>query len=125
MSDNSYYFGAKEVAKQGAIPKLTYNISVVDLDTLDKDYQFDIADSSYIEDIETFGINEKTGLPNRLKVLISGITYDLDVPTQNSLQIQNYTTQFEDLFQRTTATVQSYQLNKNIYARAQAINANN
>lgn len=118
LSDNSYYFGAKEVAKQGAIPKLTYNISVVDLDTLDKDYQFDIADSSYIEDIETFGINEKTGLPNRLKVLISGITYDLDVPTQNSLQIQNYTTQFEDLFQQVSASVQSLSFNENIYKRS-------
>lgn len=118
LSDNSYYFGAKEVAKQGAIPKLTYNISVVDLDTLDKDYHFDIADSSYIEDIETFGINEKTGLPNRLKVLISGITYDLDIPTQNTLQIQNYTTQFEDLFQQVSASVQSLSFNENIYKRS-------
>lgn len=118
LSDNSYYFGAKEVAKQGAIPKLTYNITVIDLDTLDKDYSFDIADSSYIEDIETFGINEKTGLPNRLKVLISGITYDLDIPTQNSLQIQNYTTQFEDLFQQISASVQSLSFNENIYKRS-------
>lgn len=118
LSDNSYYFGAKEVAKQGAIPKLTYNITVVDLDTLDKDYNFDIADSSYIEDIETFGINKKTGLPNRLKVLISGITYDLDIPTQNTLQIQNYTTQFEDLFQQVSASVQSLSFNENIYKRS-------
>ncbi|MGM9858956.1 MAG: hypothetical protein ACI311_06910 [Bacilli bacterium] len=118
LSDNSYYFGAKEVAKQGAIPKLTYSITVVDLDTLDKDYNFDIADSSYIEDIETFGINAKTGLPNRLKVLISGITYDLDIPTQNTLQIQNYTTQFEDLFQQVSASVQSLSFNENIYKRS-------
>ena len=118
LSDNTYYFGAKEVAKQGAIPKITYNISVVDLSVLDSDYKVGVADTTYIEDIETFGINQKTGLPNRLKAIISGITYDLDVPTQNSLEIQNYTTQFEDLFQQVSATVQSLSFNENIYRRS-------
>lgn len=118
LSDNSYYFGAKEVAKQGAIPKITYNISVIDLAVLDSDYIFNIADTTYIEDIETFGINPKTGLPNRLKVIISGITYDLDIPSQNSIEIQNYTSQFEDLFQQVTASVQSLSFNENIYKRS-------
>lgn len=118
LSDNSYYFGAKEVAKQGAIPKVTYNISVVDLSTLDEDYTFNLADTTYIEDIETFGINAKTGLPNRLKVIISAITYDLDIPTQNSITIQNYTTQFEDLFQQISSSVQSLSFNENIYKRS-------
>lgn len=118
LSDNSYYFGAKEVAKQSAIPKITYNISVVDLAVLDSDYIFNIADTTYIEDIETFGINLKTGLPNRLKVIISGITYDLDIPSQNSIEIQNYTSQFEDLFQQVTASVQSLSFNENIYKRS-------
>ena len=118
LSDNSYYFGAKEVAKQGAIPKLTYNISVIDLSILDSDYKIDVADTTYIEDIETFGINEKTGLPNRLKVIISGITYNLDVPSENSIEVQNYTTQFEDLFQQISASVQSLTFNENIYKRS-------
>jgi hypothetical protein len=118
LSDNAYYFGAKEVAKQGAIPKVTYNISVVDLAVLDDDYTFNIADTTYVEDIETFGINPKTGLPNRLKVIISGITYDLDIPSQNSIEIQNYTSQFEDLFQQVTASVQSLSFNENIYKRS-------
>lgn len=118
LSDNSYYHGAKEVAKQGAIPKITYTISVIDLSVLDRDYKVGVADSTYIEDIETFGINQKTGFPNRLKAIISGITYDLDIPTQNSIEIQNYTTQFEDLFQQVTATVQSLSFNENIYKRS-------
>lgn len=118
LSDNAYYLGAKEVAKQGAIPKVTYNISVVDLAVLDDDYTFNIADTTYIEDIETFGINPKTGLPNRLKVIISSITYDLDIPSQNSIEIQNYTSQFEDLFQQVTASVQSLSFNENIYKRS-------
>lgn len=120
LSDNTYYFGAKEVAKQGSIPKLTYNISVVDLDVLDPsgDYKFNIADTTYIEDTEIFGINKLTGLPNRLKVIISGITYDLDIPSQNSIEIQNYTTQFEDLFEQISASVQSLSFNENTYKRS-------
>lgn len=118
LSDNTYYFGAKEVAKQGAIPKITYKISVVDLAMLDEDYTFNIADITYIEDIEIFGINQKTGLPNRLKAIISSITYDLDTPSQNLIEIQNYTTQFEDLFQQIASTVQSLNFNENIYKRS-------
>lgn len=118
LNDNYYYFGAKEVAKQGAIPKLTYSISVIDLSPLDSDYQIAIADTTYIEDEETFGINDKTGLPNRLKVIVSEITNSLDIPTENSIQVQNYTTQFEDLFQQISASVQSLTFNENIYKRS-------
>jgi hypothetical protein len=101
LTDNAYYFGAKEVAAEGAIPKVSYSITVVDLYDLPEyeDYKFEIADTTYIEDIGMFGINQKTGLPNKLKVIISEITEDLDTPTNNSINVQNYTTQFEDLFQ--------------------------
>ena len=118
LSDNSYYFGAKEVAKQGAIPKITYAFNAIDLEILDEDYEINIADTTYVEDIETFGINIKTGLPNRLKVIISGITYDLDAPSSISFEIQNYTTQFEDLFSQVSASVQSLSFNENIYKRS-------
>jgi hypothetical protein len=45
-----------------------------------------------------FGINKKTGLPNKLKVLIGEISEDLDDASKNNVKVQNYTTQFEDLF---------------------------
>lgn len=120
LSDNTYYFGAKEVAKEGAIPKVTYDITVSDIDILDRDgdYLFNIADTTYVEDIETFGINQKTGLPNRLKVIISSITYDLDSPSKNVIGIQNYTSQFEDLFEQISASVQSLSFNENTYKRS-------
>lgn len=120
LTDNAYYFGAKEVAAEGAIPKVEYTITVIDLYALPgyEDYKFDIADTTYVEDIGMFGINSKTGLPNRLKVLISEITYDLDQPKNNSIKIQNFTTQFEDLFQQVSASVQSLSFNENIYKRS-------
>lgn len=126
ISDNAYYFGAKEVAAEGAIPKVEYNISVVDIYAIPgyEDYKFSMADTTYVEDLGMFGINQKTGLPNRLKVLVSGISYDLDVPSNNQIKVQNFTTQFEDLFQQVTASVQSLQFNENIYKRASNFTAN-
>ena len=126
LSDNAYYFGAVQVAADGSIPKVSYNISVVDLYALPeyKDYLFNIADTTYVEDIGMFGINPITGLPNRLKVIISGITYNLDEPSKNSISVQNFTTQFADLFQQVTASVQSLSFNENIYKRASNFTSN-
>lgn len=126
ISDNAYYFGACEVAAEGAIPKVSYNISVVDLYALPEyeDYKFNIADTTYIEDIGMFGINKITGLPNKLKVIISSISYDLDEPSKNTISVQNFTTQFADLFQQVTASVQSLSFNENIYKRASNFTAN-
>lgn len=121
ISDNAYYFGALNVAAEGAIPKVSYNITVVDLNSLPEyadDFIFNVADTTYIEDIGMFGINQRTGLPNRLKVLISEISYDLEQPFKNSIKIQNFTTQFEDLFQQVTSSVQSLTYNENIYKRS-------
>lgn len=120
LTDEAYYQGAVQVSAQGAIPKVEYTISVIDLKDLEKfrDYYFDIADTTYVEDVGMFGINQKTGLPNKLKVLISEISYDLDQPKNNSIKIQNYTTSFEDLFQQVSASVQSLSFNENIYKRS-------
>lgn len=127
LSDNAYYFGAKEVAKDGCVPKTTYSISVVDLYSLPEyeDYCFDIADTTYIEDIDLFGINVKTGLPNKLKVIISAFTYeDLDSPMNNTIEVQNYTSQFEDIFEQVSATVQTLSFNENVYKRASNFTSN-
>lgn len=123
LTDNEYYWAAVSVLEDSSKPKITYNISVIDLSAIDEDYTFELADTTFIEDIDFFGINNKTGLPNRQKVLISAITYDLDIPMQNSIEVQNYTTAFEDLFQSITATVQSLTFNENTYKRSANFNA--
>lgn len=120
LTDNAYYYGALEVSAQGAIPKIEYSISVLDLSPFEGyyDYELDNGDVTYIEDISILGYNKNTGFPNRLKVMVSEISEDLDIPTNNSIKVQNFTTQFEDLFQQVTATVQNLTLNENIYRRA-------
>lgn len=121
LTDNAYYFGALDVAAEGAIPKVSYSISVLDLGVYDeyKDvYGMDLADITYVEDTSIFGVNKKTGFPNRLKVLVSEISTDLDDISKVNITVQNYTTQFEDLFQQVSASVQSLTYNENIYKRS-------
>lgn len=120
ISDDAYYYGAIDVAKEGAIPKVSYSITPMDIEPLyeEGDYDFDIADTTYVEDIGLFGINKRTGLPNRLKVLISSIEEYPESLKDNKINVQNFTSQFEDLFQQVTATVQSLTFNENIYKRS-------
>ena len=122
LTDNAYYFGALDVAADGAIPKVSYSISVIDIAPLSKEYEeiydFDLADVTYIEDIGMFGINKHTGFPNRLKVLVSGVQEGIDDPSKDTIQVQNFTTSFQDLFQQVSASVQSLTYNENIYKRS-------
>jgi hypothetical protein len=91
LSDNAYYFGALDVAADGAIPKVSYTISVIDLAPLSEEYEdiydFDLADTTYVEDIGMFGINKHTGFPNRLKVLISAVQEGLDDPSKDTISV--------------------------------------
>jgi hypothetical protein len=95
------------VAKEGAIPKVSYSITVADIEPLylEGDYEIEVADTTYVEDIGMFGVNPRTGLPNRLKTLVSELVENPDTPEDNSIGIQDFTTQFEDLFQQVSATV--------------------
>lgn len=121
LTDNEYYWAAEDVLEDSCKPKLTYNINVIDISPLveySDDYKFDLGDTTYLEDIDFFGINEKTGLPNRQKVIISEITYSLDKPQENSITVQNYTSAFDDLFESISASVQSLTYNENTYKRS-------
>jgi hypothetical protein len=91
LTDNAYYFGALDVAADGSIPKVSYSISVIDLAPLNEEYEdiydFDLADITYVEDIGMFGINKHTGLPNKLKVLVSAVQEGLDDPSKDTISV--------------------------------------
>lgn len=59
--------------------------------------------------------------PYREEVVVSEASWNLDNPAEDSITIQNYKTQFEDLFNRTAAAVQQLEYNKAAYARAASI----
>jgi hypothetical protein len=118
IDDDLYYMDAVSVAYTSSRPQVTYNISVLRLSALEKfkNKIFNLGDISYIEDTEFFGY--VNGTPYREQVLITEITSNFDEPAQDKITIQNYRTQFEDLFQRITATTQNLQYTQGGYQKA-------
>ena len=125
---NVYFFDAQKVIARGSQPKVNYSLDVIDVSSLvDNEtgwsyspYAFKVGDISSIIDTQYFGYIDKAKTkPKKEKVVVSEVTYMLDNPEKNSLQIQNYSTQFQDLFQRLNASVQSLELNKNTYAKSE------
>lgn len=123
---DSYYYDAQKVLYESSKPSISYSINVLNIEnTIHHSLSstskiiYELGDIGYIVDEEFFGSSRHE------EIIISELQDQLDNQSNTKIIVQNYRTQFEDLFQRTTATVQSYQLNKNIYARAQAINTSN
>lgn len=126
IDPNLYYLDARSIAYTSSRPKISYNISVIRLNALDeyKGKKFNVGDISFIEDKEFFGYikgDDAWKTPYHEKVLISESTSWFDSPEKDTFTIQNYKTQFEDLFQRITATTQSLQYSTGEYNRASSI----
>lgn len=126
IEPNTYFFDAQKVITRNSRPQIEYNLDVVDVSVLIdletqwdySPYAFEVGDISSIIDTQYFGYDEN-GAPRAEKVVVSEVTYNLDSPEKNSIQIQNYSTQFEDLFSRLNASIQSLTLNQNTYAKAE------
>lgn len=122
MDDNLYYLDAENVLYTSAFPEISYTIDVLELSQLEgyENYKFSVGDKTYMEDTEFFGYVTIDGVktPYQEEVILSEITYELDNPSSNKIKIQNYKTQFEDLFQRITATTQSLQYQTGNYDKA-------
>ena len=125
IDDNLYYLDAENTLRNSAQPKVSYNIAVLELSQLQEyeNYKFDLGDKTYIEDTEFFGWVWKNGVqtPYHEEIVVSEITIVLDSPEQNTIKVQNYKTQFEDLFQRITAATQSVEYHTGEYGRTAAV----
>jgi len=122
FDDDLYYLDAQSVLYTSSRPQISYNVSVLRLSALEefKNKIFKLGDISYIQDTEFFGYTWISGVktPYKEEVLVSEITSNFDSPENDSFQVQNYKTQFEDLFQRITAATQSLQYASGEYQRA-------
>lgn len=125
VDDNLYYLDAESALHTSAQPKVTYNINVLELSQLEgyENYSFELGDKTYIEDTEFFGWTWTNGVrsPYHEEIVVSETTIVLDSPEQNTIKVQNYKTQFEDLFQRVTATTQSVEYHTGEYSRAAGV----
>jgi hypothetical protein len=108
--DEKYYIDAKAVAYNSSLPKITYNINVLSLETIPgyEHFSIELADKTWIEDTEYFGY-DLDGNPYREEVVVTEVVYALDEPDKDTIKVQNHKTQFQDLFQRITAQTQSVQ----------------
>lgn len=122
MDDNLYYLDAQSVAYTSSRPQVSYEISVVRISSVEgfENKIFRLGDISFIQDTEFFGYTTINGVktPIKEKVLVSEITSYFDTPDQDKIKIQNYKTQFEDLFHRIVSTTQQLQYTTGEYARA-------
>ena len=121
VDDNLYYLDSVSTLNTSAQPKVTYNISVIEISQLPgyENYTFKLGDKTYIEDVEFFGYSLIDGTtPYREEIIVSEITQELDSPEKNQIKVQNYKTQFQDLFQRIAAQTQQAEYHTGEYRRA-------
>lgn len=111
IDDNLYFLDAQSTLHTSSQPKVTYNISVLELSQLEgyENFTFALGDKTTIEDVEFFGWTWKDGIktPYKEEIVVTELSIMLDSPEQNQIKVQNYKTQFEDLFQRMAATTQA------------------
>ena len=125
--DSKYYLDAVSVAYESSRPQIEYDISIVRLSDLDEysSKMFDLGDICTVQDIKYFGYQADGITPHKEEVFISEITSFFDTPDKDTFKVQNYKSNFDDLFQRITATTQSLQFSEGKYARAAgALNSN-
>lgn len=120
--DNLYYLDALDVSRTSSKPQVNYSIKVIDVSVLEgyESYDFQIGDKTYVEDTEFFGWTDVRGIrePYKEEIVVSELMESLDAPEQNTITVQNYKTQFDDLFQRITASTQTLQYASGGYNRA-------
>lgn len=104
------YLDAKEVAFENSRPRYSYSLSVANIP--DENQVVELGQLVYINDY-SLGVHAATGY-------ISGITFALAKPQEDSLTIQNYKTKFEDLFSTITASSEAMKNNQASYNIAAA-----
>jgi len=113
INDDLYYFDAVKNARISSYPVVSYDISVMRVSALEefKNKVFKVGDISFIQDTEFFGYTLVNGVktPYKEKITISEIVSNFDEPEKDVFRVQNYKTEFEDLFQRLNSTLQNLQ----------------
>ena len=101
------YQDAIKMSEKYAEPQITYNINVVDISSLYdyKNYKPRLGQKVPIYDVE-MGFNGFEGF-------ITSISKILEEPQSTNIDIATYTTKFEDVFQKLTATMTDVKYNEN------------
>ena len=119
-NDDLYYLDALQVAYTSSRPQISYDIKVIRLSGLEEfSFKvFGLGDICYIQDTDYFGYLSDGFTPYKEAIYISEITSYFDSPEKDTITVQNYKTQFDDLFQRITAATQSLEFSEGKYNKA-------
>lgn len=117
VDDEKYYADAQSVMYNSCYPQVAYSINTLELSGLPgyEFFTFEPGDKTTVEDYDFFEDNHKE------EVIITELTENLDDPTNNLIKVQNFKNQFQDLFQKITATVQQAQYSTGSYEKAVAL----
>jgi hypothetical protein len=101
VDDDKYYSDALSVLYNSCFPQVAYNINVLSLNRIPgyEHFTFGLGDKTYAEDPDFFGKDLKT------EVIVAEISENLDDASKTTIKVQNFKNQFQDLFQKITATV--------------------
>ena len=127
IDDEKYYVDAQSTLYNSCWPQVSYSITVANLENHEeyKQYRYDIGDRTYIQDTEFFGYLEDGVTPYKKEVVISEKTEYVDNPQKDSIKIQTFKNQFQDLFKAITATVQQVQYSTGAYQKAAELAVSN
>ena len=114
VDDNKYYNDALVTLYNSCYPQVAYNIQTIAINRLPgyEGFTFGLGDTTYAEDPEFFGSDLRT------EVVVTEISENLDDASKSTIKVQNFKNQFQDLFQRITATVQETKYNTGAYKKA-------
>lgn len=117
VDDEKYYIDALSTMYNSCYPKVAYSIDVTEVSSLPgyEFFTYELGDETFVEDYDFFGSNL------RVPVVLTEIAEHLDDESKNTIKVQNFKNQFQDLFQKITATVQQTQYSTGSYEKAVAL----
>lgn len=124
IDDDLYYLDGERQLQEYMQPRVTYDINIVDLSSLPgyEAYNFNLRDKTTIEDPEMFGYNEN-GSPIKEEIIITEKSSYLQSPDKNTITVQNYKTQFDDLIQRISSVIQAVEFGTGNYTNKNTDNS--
>ena len=116
VDDEKYYVDALSVMYNSCYPQVVYSINVLALSALPEyeGFDFELGDKTNVIDEKFFG-------NNKVEVIITETSERLDEPDKNSIRVQTFKNQFQDLFQKITATVQQARYSEGSYKKGAAL----
>ena len=117
-ADISIYLDAIQVMKENSTPKVSYSIT---LSTLNKDF----IHTAYNKLNRIVHINDAELAFHDINGYISSVQLKLDKPDEDTVEIKNYATKFEDLFTTIVAQTEAMKKNFNIISLASQVIGSN